>query len=252
MMHGLPSDARKWTLREREVHVWRCALDSVSPSVESREPCLSADERTRSARIIAPLERRRFVLSRIVLRHVLARYHGAAAAEIPLGREAGGRPFVQGADRLFFSLSHSGDVALIAVADVRIGVDVERVRPIARAAEIARRVMHPETVGLLESLPQSQLESAFLDAWTQREAHVKAVGGGLFRTPDVLPYDPGLPVDATVHPVLSRADGSEWSVARFLPYDSTRAAVAAPGALDALRIMDWNDVAQSTTEEDDR
>lgn len=237
---------RKWTLPEGEVHVWRCALDTISHSAGSREACLSPDERTRSAQFIAPLERRRFVVSRIVLRHVLAGYHGAAAADIPLAREAGGRPFVQGADRLFFSLSHSGDMALIAVAGVRVGVDVERVREVARAAEIARRVMHPETVALLQSLPQSQFEAAFLDAWTQREAHVKAVGGGLFRTPDVLPFDPQLPYDATVHRVLSRTDGAEWSVARFLPYDATRAAIAAPGALRALRIMDWNDVMHDT------
>lgn len=250
MMHEPPSDAQKWTLPEGEVHVWRCALDSISRSVESREVCLSADERTRATQFIAPLERRRFVMSRIVLRHVLASYHGTAAAEIPLAREAGGRPFVQGADRLFFSLSHSADVALIAVAEVVVGVDVERARSVSHAAAIARRIMHPETVALLQSLPQSQLESAFLDAWTLREAHVKAVGGGLFRTPDVLPYDLDVPVDATVHRVLSRADGSEWSVARFLPYHSTRAAVAAPGTLRAVRIMDWNDVVQDTTEDD--
>jgi 4'-phosphopantetheinyl transferase len=252
MMYEPPSSARKWTLGEREVHVWRCSLDGISLSEESGAACLSADERTRSIQFIAPLERRRFILSRVVLRHVLARYHDAAAAQIPLAREPGGRPYVLGADRLFFSLSHSGDVAVIAVADVVVGVDVERMRAVAHAAEIARRIMHPETVALLQSLPQARLESAFLDAWTQREAHVKAVGGGLFRTPDVLPYDPDLPLDATVHRVLSRADGSEWSVARFLPYESTRAAVAAPGALRALRIMDWNDVVHATTQENDR
>lgn len=249
MMHrGLPEPG-KLTLHEGEVHVWRCALDRVSPSVEGRVACLSADERTRSVQFIVPLERRRFILTRIVLRHVLAGYHGLAASDIPLAREASGRPYVEGAERPFFSLSHSADVALIAVADVAVGVDVERVRPVARAAEIARRIMHPETVALLESLPPSQFERSFLDAWTQREAHVKAVGGGLFRTPDVLPFDPGLPNDATVHPLVSRADGSRWSIARFLPYRSSRAALAAPGALRAVRIMDWSDVVQDTTEE---
>ena len=249
MMHGAPPESGEWTLSEGEVHVWRCALDSVSPSVERRDACLSADERTRSALFIAPLERRRFIRSRIALRHVLAGYHGGSASDIPLAREPGGRPFVEGAERLFFSLSHSGDVALIAVADVPIGVDVERVRSIPRAAAIARRVMHPETVAVLESLPQSQFEPSFVDAWTQREAHVKAVGGGLFRTPDVLPFDPRLPDDASVHALVSRADGARWSVARFLPYHSARAALAAPGTLRVVRIMDWSGVMHDTTEE---
>lgn len=233
----------KRTLLEREVHVWRVALDSVFHSAETRAECLSADERTRSSQFHAPLERRRFIVSRVVLRHILAGYQGGTAAAIRLAREAGGRPYLEGADQLFFSLSHSADVALIAVADVAVGVDIERVRRVARAAAIARRVMHPDTVAALESLPAGRRGAAFMDAWTQREAHVKAVGGGLFRTADVLPFDPYQPDDATVHPVTSRGDGSQWSVARFLPYAAARAAVVAPGALRGIRIMDWHDIA---------
>ena len=248
MIHGLPSGSMNGVLYEREVHVWRVVLDRLSPSVERRAACLSRDEIDRSTQFTAPLEQRRFILSRIVLRDVLARYHGAPAADIPLAREAGGRPFVQGAERLFFSLSHTGGVALIAVADSAIGVDVERVRRVPRAAAIARRVLHPDTVALLETLPRPEFAATFLDAWTQREAHVKAVGGGLFRTADVLPFDPLQPDDATVHAVVSRMDGSRWSVARFQPYASTRAALAAPGTLRRIQIMDWNDTREEGEE----
>lgn len=245
------SVSEKSAPHEGEVHVWRVALDRISPSVEDLGPCLSADEQMRAEQLGAPLERRRFILSRIVLRHVLAGYHGTAAAQVPLAREPGGRPFLQGAGRLFFSLSHSGDTAVIAVADVNVGVDVERVRPVPRAAGIARRILHPDTVAALEALPRRRYEAAFLDAWTQREAHVKAVGGGLFRTADALPFDPLQPADATVHSVLSR-DGLHWSVARFLPYHATRASVAAPGVLRAVRIMDWRNGMPDTTGEGNR
>ncbi|MBR9990878.1 MAG: 4'-phosphopantetheinyl transferase superfamily protein [Gemmatimonadetes bacterium] len=242
MMDGASSESRKPTLREREVHVWRVALDSVSPSGERLDSCLSPDERIRAAQFIAPLEQRRYVASRIVLRHVLASYHDMDAAAVPLVREVGGRPFVQGADRVFFSLSHTADIGLIAVARAVVGVDVERHRSVARAANIARRILHAETVAMLEALPPPEFDIAFIDAWTQREAHVKAVGGGLFRTPDVLPFDPSQPHDASVRSVTSRADGGRWSVARFLPYEAARAAVAVPGPLDSIRFMDWQDV----------
>lgn len=248
MMHRPTDRPTKSALPEGEVHVWRAALDGAPRSVEGGRSCLSVDELTRAAQFIAPLGRRRFALSRVVLRHVLAGYHGIAAAEIPIARESSGRPYVQGADGLFFSLSHSGGTALVAVAGVPVGVDVERVRPVPRAAGIARRILHPATVAVLEGLPRAQYVAAFLDAWTQREAHVKAVGGGLCRTVDVLPFDPLQPDDATVHTVVSRADGSEWSVARFRPYDATRAAVAAPGTLSAIRILDY-DLVHETTEE---
>lgn len=248
-MQGSPSESPRQTLREREAHVWRVALDADFPSVESRAACLSADEHVRSTQFVAPLERQRFVMSRIVLRHILAGYHGAAAGEIPIMREPGGRPFIEGAERLYFSLSHSGATALIAVADVMIGVDVERVRRMARAEAIARRVLHADTVAALESLSASRREAAFVDAWTQREAHVKAVGGGLFRTPDVLPFDPSQPDDASVHPIESRSDGTVWSVARFVPGKGERAAVVAPGLLHGVRIMDWDDVAGGAAKE---
>lgn len=232
-------------LEEHTAHIWRVALDSISPSVETRAACLSADERARSERFIAHPERRRFILSRIALRHILASYHGTTPRNIPLAREPGGRPYVEGAERLFFSLSHSGDIALIAVAATAVGVDVERERRILRAPAIARRVLHPETFAILSSLDHPRFEPAFLDAWTQREAHVKAVGGGLFRTADVLPFDPAQPADATVRAARSREDGSEWSIARFVPCPSARGAVVSPGILHHVRLLDWSDAAHA-------
>lgn len=248
-MHGSPSESPRQTLREREGHVWHVTLDGDFPSVESSAACLSADEHMRSTQFVAPLERQRFVMSRIVLRDILARYYGAGAGEIPIGREPGGRPFIEGTERLYFSLSHSGATALIAVADMTIGVDVERIRRIARAPAVARRVLHADTVAALESLSVSEREAAFVDAWTQREAHVKAVGGGMFRTPDVLPFDPLQPDDGSVHPTTSRSDGTVWSVARFVPCVGARAAVVTPGLLRGIRIMDWDDVARGAAKE---
>ena len=204
----------------------------------------------RSDRFIAQPERRRFVLSRIVLRHILARYHGTAPDAVPLAREAGGRPYVEGSDQLFFSLSHSGEIAVIAIATSPVGVDVERIRSIERAPAIARRVLHHDTVDILHALPAPLFDAAFLDAWTQREAHVKAVGGGLFRTADVLPFDASQPTDASVHAVLSREDGSRWSVARFLPYPAARAAVVAPAPVHDVRLLDWNEVAHTMEDND--
>ncbi|HEX6309398.1 MAG TPA: 4'-phosphopantetheinyl transferase superfamily protein [Longimicrobiales bacterium] len=222
--------------------MWRVALDEISTSIEMRSACLSPDERTRSTLYTAPLEQRRFITSRIVLRHVLAAYHGVPAAALPLAREPGGRPFIEGAERLFFSLSHSAGTAVIAVADVPVGVDVERVRPVARAAAIARRVLHPDTVAVLATVPAPERLRAFLDAWTQREAHVKAVGGGLFQTRDVLPFDPGQPADASVQRIASREDGSLWSAAHFLPWPDARAAVVAPGTVGSIRVLDWREL----------
>jgi 4'-phosphopantetheinyl transferase len=236
------------SLGERDAHVWRIALDAVSPSVERLEDWLSADERSRAQQCAEPGHRRRFIASRTVLRHLLAWYHDVLAADVPLALEAGGRPFVEGATDLFFSLTHTADIALVALARGAVGVDAERVRPVDRADTIARRVLHTETVTALAAMPPTLSAEGFIDAWTQREAHVKAVGGGLFRTPDALPFDPAQPADASVYTIRSRIDDALWSVARFLPYDGIRAALAAPGTLDRVRIMDWHELVLDTEE----
>ena len=47
-------------------------------------------------------------------------------AEITLG--AHGKPYLAGRDDLFFSLSHSGSIALCAVSDRELGADVQECR----------------------------------------------------------------------------------------------------------------------------
>ena len=93
-----------------------------------------------------------------------------------------GRPTVEGEDRISFSLSHSGSFAVIALADgaLRIGVDVEEVKPRRRLAALAARVLnddeHAAWIVLAEG--DEQLRS-FLRAWTTKEAYLKALGIGI-------------------------------------------------------------------------
>ncbi|HEX9966624.1 MAG TPA: hypothetical protein VGB06_01630 [Solirubrobacterales bacterium] len=157
-----------------EVHVWRVSLDAGGPGEagERRDANrasehvmrnLPAVERARAARILPPPRRLRWVASRWSLRDVLAGYLGEepAAVELVFGRH--GKPRLAGESPLRFSLSHSGGLALIAVATEReVGVDLERVgrRPSAR--------------------PRPR---AYYEEWTRREALGKCFGGGLAEPP---------------------------------------------------------------------
>jgi 4'-phosphopantetheinyl transferase len=230
-------------LDDSTIRVWRVLLDGRFPSETDLRECLSAEERSRAERIRGVVERRRFVAARIALRHILARYQGGSAAALPLARESGGRPFVAGGSSYAFSLTHSADLALIAVAGQAVGVDVERVRPVGYMRRIARRVLHDDTVRALAALPAERRRIAFLDAWTQREAHVKALGGGIFRTPDDLPFSVAQPDDSTVHVVYSRSDRQLWSVARFAPDPLARATVVVRGTARNIHLEDWEGLA---------
>jgi len=92
--------------------------------------------------------------SRQALREILARYLGLPANELRFERGRHGKPRLAtpGAE-LGFNLSHSGSVALVAVARREVGIDVERIRS-KRPVDFYRR-------------------------WADREARVKYLGTGL-------------------------------------------------------------------------
>jgi hypothetical protein len=90
------------------------------------------------------------------LRQVLATYLGEEPAQIELEAGPHGKPRLAGPGRLRFNLSHSGELALVAVsARLEVGADVQRLKP-RRGESFQRR-------------------------WARHEAHVKCLGTGLLR-----------------------------------------------------------------------
>jgi 4'-phosphopantetheinyl transferase len=238
-MHESPFAGADVAFATGAVHLWRVHLDGVSPSGNVSSDWLSEEERVRAAALRGPGEERRFIISRIALRHILARYQGVPPAALRVRREAGGKPFIEGGSELSFSLTHSGGLALLAVAGRPVGVDVERVRVVRRMSRILQRVMHEETAHVLNALPAEQRVVAFIDAWTQREAHVKALGGGVFRTRDDLPFRSAHPGDGSVVVESARSTGEPWSITRLVPADGWRATVVAKGHVPAVEQHDW-------------
>jgi 4'-phosphopantetheinyl transferase len=113
---------------------------------------------------------------------LLAAYAGPAAPAVERGEH--GKPhFPAPFDTLGFNWSHSGDVALFAIGrghrGFEVGVDVERIRPRARALELAARFFAPDETTMLAALPADTLLDGFLRLWTAKEAVLKAHGGGL-------------------------------------------------------------------------
>lgn len=221
-----------------EAHVWNVPIDLQTPPDALLLDRLQPAERDRAARHAAPDALARYATVRVALRAILARYLGCAADTIELHTQDSGKPVLLDNDALHFSLSHARDSALIAVSPVPVGVDVEHVRPPQRLERTAARVLHPETVAMLGRMPAPRRLFTFFEAWTQREAHVKAVGGGLFRTPDTLPFSSGLEADVP-RAVHDRESGEEWTVARISCAPDMRAALVARGTLRRIVNLHW-------------
>jgi 4'-phosphopantetheinyl transferase len=219
-----------------QAHVWIVPLTTAHDDLDEYARHLSPAEHDRCARLQDPAARLRFLRSRHALRTILAERLGRDPASLVFLRGERGKPAVQRAAGLDFSFSDCRDCALIAIATAPTGVDGEHERAVRRPDRTAHRIFHPDTAAALEHTPRPLRTAAFLAAWTQREAHVKAVGGGLFHTADVLPFEPLLPADARPRAVHERASDDIWSIARFSPSSTTIATLAVRALLDSVTV----------------
>jgi 4'-phosphopantetheinyl transferase len=198
-----------------EVHVWTAPLD-LPP--ERLEHMLGADERERADRLRMAV-RRRFVARRGLRRCILAAYTNQAPEQLRFAHGPHGKPELAG-EELRFSCSSSGDLALVAVArGRRVGIDVERLRPVADALGIARSLLASEEHTALLALSGAERDAAFLRAWTRIEARVKVCGAGLAMAVDgAVARSPGPWSVRSLRPGPEHigalaAEGSDWHVA---------------------------------------
>lgn len=142
------------------------------------------------------------------------------------GHAEHGKPFLAGRPDVAFGVAHSGDRALVAVAraPVRIGVDVEVVRPRARLAALAARVLDDGAHARWCALAEADRLRAFYEAWTAKEAYLKAIGVGVTHPLRAVPPSPPgwtiAPLDAGPGAVAHLAvDAGDVTIARgrFVP-----------------------------------
>ncbi len=200
------------------VTLWQWDLDAPGAGGLADRALLSQAERERADRFLVPHAARRFTAGRASVRRTLAGLRGGSASALPLGAGPAGKPFLPGGPE--FNLSHSGPVALFAVAAFPLGVDVEAVRPLEHG--VSRLVFTAAEQAYLAGLPEGARTAAFFRGWTRKEAMIKAQGGSLadLARTTVLP-EPALPgwqvMDLPAppgHAAALAAPGTGWTVIR--------------------------------------
>jgi 4'-phosphopantetheinyl transferase len=161
-------------------------LELASASAAASQSVLSTEEVARAKSFVVERPRRNYLASRAALRSLLGRYLGKPPSEVTILIDVSGKPRLADGD-LRFNLAHSGELALIAFTrDCEIGVDLELVRPIERALEIAARNFHPAELAAIRDASAEELAATFFRCWTRKEAVLKAVGLGLIHPLDEL------------------------------------------------------------------
>lgn len=170
-----------------EIHVWRASVAELAPFEAAFGALLDQPELERGARFLHHADRLRYAVSHGLLRTLAGHYLDRAPRGVCFGEGQHGKPHVEGPDKdhLAFSLSHSGDIVLVAMArGGNVGVDVEAwsQRLDERATErIAESVFSAyECAGLKQMAPTAR-RAAFYAVWSRKEAYIKATGSGISR-----------------------------------------------------------------------
>lgn len=87
-----------------------------------------------------------------------------------------GKPYFTAIPELHFSLSHSGEFWLAAIATTPLGLDIQQHQPCRREA-LARRFFHQQEQFWLERRDFD--EESFFAVWTAKESYVKYTGQGI-------------------------------------------------------------------------
>lgn len=163
------------------VDVWRVMLPPRGDAdIGADIAVLSHDERTR-LELRRGTVRQRFARAHAALRRILAAYEGVAPVAVEVSTPYGSAP--QTRTGLELSLSHSGDVALVAVAATAVGVDVESLEVAERLSDdledVAEMTLSDRELQILTHSAPHARPAAWLRSWTRKEAWMKANGAGL-------------------------------------------------------------------------
>jgi 4'-phosphopantetheinyl transferase len=212
------------------VDVWLVDADLAGSRLATLAAVLDDRERQRASQRCADRSRRRFVAAHGAARLIVGERLGVPPEQLRWRRGEHGKPELAG-DRtgLRVSLSHSGELAMVAVAGHRpVGVDIQRLPGGLPAERLAARYFSgAEARWVAEAEGAGAQVDRLVRLWVRKEACVKAAGGRLMQ-------GMRLPVGTAGAAALvadpSRALPGPWLVNDVPAPRGFRAAVALAGA----------------------
>ena len=165
------------------VDVWVISLRGSPDRSGPLWQILGPEERRRGEEFHRQSDSARYVLSHAALRILLAHYAANDPRHFRFVCGAHGKPAIDpdlGLPDIRFNLSHSGNLAVLAVnLASEVGIDIERIQPARANMAIAERFFSPREIAALRALPEPDQVLGFFSCWTRKEAFLKGRGDGL-------------------------------------------------------------------------
>jgi 4'-phosphopantetheinyl transferase len=170
------------SLGNHEIHIWRLTLDSQR-GIEKTLTSLTDKERIKAKSFSTQQLKRRFAFRRVARRMVLGWYLNLSPTKISIRQTDHQKPHLDSshASKLQFNSSHSDELALIAVSESPVGIDVEKTKPLQDLENVAKRILSPKEHAAWSLLTSENKVADFYKYWTAKEACIKFTGEGLSR-----------------------------------------------------------------------
>tara|TARA_B100000989_G_scaffold298309_2_gene287023 strand:+ start:490 stop:1230 length:741 start_codon:yes stop_codon:yes gene_type:complete len=164
-------------LKKGQVHVWQMSLNH---SIKQEDwEWLSVEEKTKINRLRDGVHRKSATSMRTQLRRLLSMYLDKSPAEISFKAAQFGKPYLDDSS-LSFNISHSGDLALVAITlNQEVGIDIEKWRFLENLEGLVKRNFSDREQQAWLTVEDSQRQQTFFNLWTCKEAFIKATGRGL-------------------------------------------------------------------------
>lgn len=149
--------------------IYYCTAEEIEPIYDAAAELVMAKRRKKAERLLKKEDRLLSVGASLMLRSVLK----INSDEEMLYNEHG-KPYLEHGP--CFSISHSGNTAVLVVSENEIGADIEKLR--TPDIRIAKRSFSEEEAELAMLSPEN-----FTRLWTRKEAVLKLLGAGFSVSP---------------------------------------------------------------------
>lgn len=163
-----------------EVHIWQVSLTDSFALTDDLWHVLDVAEKQKASQFRRKQDQTCSVLSRGMLRSILAWYLEMDPASIEFSYGPQGKPHLPAGVGLEFSVTHSDDLILYSfVQGCRVGIDVEHETNLPEWMHMIDRLFSSREQDWVASLPAPEQRKTFFKLWTLKEAYGKMQGDGL-------------------------------------------------------------------------
>ncbi len=142
------------------------AMNTTTLELNKEYPELSEYRKKKISSIRSEQNKKQSLGAELLLIYAVKKYYPHILLPLEFLVSDHGKPAVKGVSEFHFSLAHSGDVAILAIAQTEVGIDIESKHRTSGA--IAEKYFSAR-----------ERESEFCHVWTRKEAVAKAEGTGI-------------------------------------------------------------------------